>query len=290
MKALVLGGGAIKGAWEAGVISAVLERGFQPDLVVGISVGSINAAFLVNNYESDWKASSDKLLQFWKHHILTPENILKKNSVFKLLFQILRKKYNGLYSTKPIDKIIDQTISIQKLRESSVQLFVGTVSLTGGNIIYADPSYTNFKQYIKGSKAFPIIMPPVKIGSNLFCDGGLIDSAPLGKAISEGATEIIAIGTHPKKNSTSSENMHDLNKLLERIIDIVGWNTLNNDIKSVIDTNQRLKTNPEIGKKHIHLTVIRPRNAIMTSITDFNSKDIETMINSGYYEAMKILG
>ena len=48
MKFLVLGGGSIKGAWQAGAIRAVLESGYQPDFITGISVGSINGPFLVN--------------------------------------------------------------------------------------------------------------------------------------------------------------------------------------------------------------------------------------------------
>ncbi|MDP5140823.1 MAG: patatin, partial [Spirosomaceae bacterium] len=33
MKALVLGGGSLKGSWQAGAIQAVLDTGFKPDMV-----------------------------------------------------------------------------------------------------------------------------------------------------------------------------------------------------------------------------------------------------------------
>jgi NTE family protein len=45
-KALVLGGGALKGAFQAGAVMALLENGFRPDALYGISVGGLNAAFL----------------------------------------------------------------------------------------------------------------------------------------------------------------------------------------------------------------------------------------------------
>jgi NTE family protein len=48
MKALVLGGGSMKGAFQVGVIQAVLENGFQPEMIYGISVGALNATFLAN--------------------------------------------------------------------------------------------------------------------------------------------------------------------------------------------------------------------------------------------------
>src|SRR5258708_39861301 len=40
-KALVLSGGGMFGAWQAGAWS-VLSKSFQPDLIVGASVGSLN--------------------------------------------------------------------------------------------------------------------------------------------------------------------------------------------------------------------------------------------------------
>jgi predicted acylesterase/phospholipase RssA len=40
-RALVLSGGGMFGAWQAGAWS-VLARHFQPDLVVGASAGSLN--------------------------------------------------------------------------------------------------------------------------------------------------------------------------------------------------------------------------------------------------------
>ena len=61
-RALVLSGGSIKGAFQAGAIQQVLNEGFQPDIIHGISVGSLNGSFLVNetgkyNNGFDWKLS-----------------------------------------------------------------------------------------------------------------------------------------------------------------------------------------------------------------------------------------
>jgi hypothetical protein len=42
MKALVLSGGSILGAFQAGAIAKVLGDGFVPELVIGTSVGALN--------------------------------------------------------------------------------------------------------------------------------------------------------------------------------------------------------------------------------------------------------
>ena len=43
--AIVLGGGA-RGAMQVGALRALLEAGYQPDLLVETSIGAINAAYL----------------------------------------------------------------------------------------------------------------------------------------------------------------------------------------------------------------------------------------------------
>lgn len=43
--AVVLGGGAALGALEVGIIETLSRRGIVPDLLVGTSIGAVNAAF-----------------------------------------------------------------------------------------------------------------------------------------------------------------------------------------------------------------------------------------------------
>ena len=47
--AFVLGGGAARGALQAGALRALLEAGYQPDLVTATSIGAANGAFLAVN-------------------------------------------------------------------------------------------------------------------------------------------------------------------------------------------------------------------------------------------------
>jgi predicted acylesterase/phospholipase RssA len=49
MKAFVLSGGGNLGAGQVGTLLALLERGIEPDLLVGTSAGAINAAYLAGD-------------------------------------------------------------------------------------------------------------------------------------------------------------------------------------------------------------------------------------------------
>jgi len=61
-RAFVLGGGA-QGALQVGALRALLEAGLQPDLMVGTSVGAINATYLAVHGAT--LASLDGLIQAW---------------------------------------------------------------------------------------------------------------------------------------------------------------------------------------------------------------------------------
>lgn len=45
---LLLGGGGITGAYQAGVLKVLLEQGVVTNVINGVSVGGLNAAFLVD--------------------------------------------------------------------------------------------------------------------------------------------------------------------------------------------------------------------------------------------------
>jgi NTE family protein len=62
--AFVLGGGGARGALQVGALYALLESGLQPDLFVGTSIGSVNAAFLALHGFS--RQGLDRLAAAWR--------------------------------------------------------------------------------------------------------------------------------------------------------------------------------------------------------------------------------
>src|SRR5438046_2192955 len=82
-RALVLSGGGIKGAFQAGAIAEVLSSGFQPAILVGTSIGALNAAFLADragssylvNRHVDWRKLGESLEKFWRDRITGPDRI-----------------------------------------------------------------------------------------------------------------------------------------------------------------------------------------------------------------------
>lgn len=301
MRALVLGGGSIKGAWQIGAVKAVVEKKFIPDIMSGISVGALNSTLITNHIGKQIKESGSidledlalYVVNFWLDNIKKPEDVAIQRRIIPLLWSILRKKFNGASDTKPLKKLIQTEIKDDFLAASGINLQVGAVNMVDGRIIYAKPEYPDFLEYVLASSAIPFTMPVSRIGDQPYLDGGLRDSAPIGAAIKEGAEEIIVIGCHPQEVGSTAVNTGNVVELADKVMDIVSNNNLNNDIRKAELYNRMISsgyTGKETrNKKFVHMTVIRPDVPININVSDFDSNDIQDMIVSGYRTAVRIL-
>jgi NTE family protein len=307
IRALALSGGSIKGAFQAGAIHAVIESGFRPQSLYGISVGSLNTTFL--NHEAgrqgvsfeklDWNRISENLVGFWAENVTRPSDLVKKHCVLKNIFSAISGDFDGLVSTAPLKKLIYKTIDPEILRKSPLKQYVGAVNIMNGEFIYADPSFPDFLDYVIASTAMPIIMPGQKIRSRKdqpFFDGGLRDIVPVKRAIMDKAETIVCILCQPEDPALEPFNEKNILKLSERVIDIMTDEIERNDIEQVQKINRFVPadgtpaaTGPYQGKRKIDLRVIRPPSPIRADITKFTADNIRQMIDLGYNTAKELM-
>ncbi len=110
-KALVLSGGSIKGAFQAGAIQQVLEEGFEPDIIHGVSVGALNGGFMVNetgkrNNDFVWPDIGNELVNFWKGKVRRPSDLIKRKSKLTLGANIVTNRFKGIVSTSPLQNLV----------------------------------------------------------------------------------------------------------------------------------------------------------------------------------------
>jgi NTE family protein len=303
-RALVLSGGSIKGAFQAGAIAEVLRSGFVPNVIYGISVGALNGAFLADrsgrragnaNQPVPWPEIGAELVDFWTQCITRPSAIIRKHGTSAIVWETLWNDFNGLVDTKPLRNLITAEITEANLRASPATLTVGAVNLVTGDIRYATPGSPNIVAYVYASTAIPIAMPIVEIAGVPYYDGGLRDIAPLGTAINEGATEIVCIVCQPRSANTPDFNRKNLLKLVSRIEDIVTTEIVENDLARVKFVNDVIRVHPDsplvLTKDYRHVPVIpiRPTDPIDVSLESFNSGDIQRMVDYGKYAAQQAL-
>lgn len=297
---LVLAGGSVKGAFQAGVIRALAEKGFQPDVIYGISAGSLNAAFLVNamgkqhvsGQAISFKQAADDLWDFWETRITSPECLSRPLSIFELGWTALTKKFKGLVSTDPLRELIHEVLSLRNLQASPVSLQIGAVNIMEGRIHYVDPSTPFFLDYLLASSAVPILMPVVKINGEerrSYLDGGLRDVTPIRKALDDGGKHIVCVSCHPEAIEGGYFDSGDLLALVDRVMDIAVNEILNADLRETILINDSLPSDGSVvqeglyqGYHRVKIESIRPVQPITIDIQHFTKLDIRRMLAVGY--------
>lgn len=277
-KALVLSGGGSKGAYQVGVLKALVERGHKWDFIAGVSVGALNAAFLAMfDIEQQHQAAFD-LEKMWL------QNITNNNSIYRgwapgLLTYLPAAWKGSVYSTEPLRLLIQKAFNHQKMIKTNVEVVVGACSVNTGEYLTIDKKNQRFLDFVLASASFPIAFPPVNIGGELFTDGGVRTIVPIMDAIAAGATDIDVILTSPHKHPMRKVASGAISKIMPltlRITDILLDEVYASDLARI---------------EHLHnvkINVYAPTTQARYSSLYFNSANIKTLIQDGYADHKSI--
>ena len=196
-RALVLGGGGARGAYEIGVWQALREIGWQFDIVTGTSVGAINGAiFATGDFEvaeEVWQ-TLDTGMVFSVDVDETLDLKAKTSLIFRSLARDMIKSGGG--DGKRLRALLERYIDEQKVRSSPVEYGLATVdmkSLKLTELTKDEIPEGKLIDYIMASASiFPAIKPQ-KIDSTTYLDGGILEQMPMDLAIKCGAQDIIAV-------------------------------------------------------------------------------------------------
>ncbi|MBD2752727.1 patatin-like phospholipase family protein [Spirosoma validum] len=295
-KALVLGGGSLKGAFQVGAVMALFESGFVPDKLYGISVGSLNATFIANeaarqhgeNGQVDWVKVGKYLIEFWIRNITKPDDVAVIRSRFRMGYNTVMSRFEGLLDNSPIKNLIRSHVDVEAIKNGPVTLKVGAVDIIEGDMCYADAHDPDFLDYVYASSSLPFLMPAVQIGGDhrrAFLDGGLREVAPLRVAIEDGATDITCVACHAKKIYNEKFNYRNLLNLADRVKDITVNQLVNNDIAWA----ERFAEREKLHGRNLQLTIVRPTEPLFLNLMKFTSDDISRMIVQGYQAGTDML-
>lgn len=110
----------------------------------------------------------------------------------------------------PFHELMQEVIHEEAIRLSSKRLTVSATNWITGSIVHfknADFHDDLGVHAILASTALPGIFPPVRIGSDIYVDGGVVENTPLNPAIKAGATElhVVYLDPHPRFIPLSAE-------------------------------------------------------------------------------------
>jgi NTE family protein len=183
--ALVMAGGGSLGAVEVGMLHALLGWGIEPAMVVGASVGAINASYFAADPTLD---GVDRLRALWCD--------LRRRDVFPLtfgsIFGLLGRR-DHLVSSDGLRHLLERHLLYRRLEDAALPVHVVASDMLSGDEVRL--SSGPVVDAVLASTAIPGVFPPVRLADRLLVDGGVANNTPISTAISLGATRVIVLPT-----------------------------------------------------------------------------------------------
>ncbi len=202
--AMVLSGGGAKGAFQVGVLDALIrERGVKFDIFAGVSTGAIQALGGAMN-------DMPGLVQQWLD-IKGNGDIYKKRPLGAggALFGA-----DSIYDAKPIREKIKAYADPSKLKAAKRQLLVGVVNLATGEYRDIDEKNPDIGDWVYASSAQPPFFQPLKSKDangvvEQWVDGGVRNVTPLSSAMHLKPRALLVVLASPPKPPTSPGKIYD---------------------------------------------------------------------------------
>lgn len=154
---LVLSGGGARGFAHAGALKALEEMGVKPDIMAGVSAGSVVTAMYCSG--------------------MKPDEILKAFSDAKFSdFAKIGVPREGFFSMDGFKRFLRKTIPYKDLSELPLPAIVCATDLD--NYSKAAFSKGDIAECVSASCSIPIIFKPVVINGNTYVDGGVTANLP----------------------------------------------------------------------------------------------------------------
>ncbi|WP_291094988.1 patatin-like phospholipase family protein [Hoeflea sp.] len=209
-----MSGGNALGADHLGACEVLLGAGWEPEWLVGASIGAVTAAILAGSKPSD---RLDRLKSFWK---------LAEQADVAPMFTIpepFRARYNnehalaalifgrpGLFGRRlpgelsllpgmpsdrsimdhrPMARTLDALIDFDRLNHGDTRVSFVTIDLEAGEEVWFDNRETRFtSEHLLACTALAPLFPPVEIEGRLLCDAGLANNLPFDRVFRDTPT------------------------------------------------------------------------------------------------------
>ncbi|MCI8816532.1 MAG: patatin-like phospholipase family protein [Angelakisella sp.] len=197
-RAVVLGGGGSKGAYQIGVWQALRELGLDYRVVTGTSVGALNGALMAQGefeaaYALWWEMDNARVMEGIPS---AGDTLDSRLAVYRAFVREMVTK--GGLDISPLEATIRDILDEEKLRQSGVEYGIVTVdmsTLKPVELFLRDMPPGSVADYmIASASCFPAFKPRT-IEKARFIDGGYYDNLPVGMATRAGValSEIWAV-------------------------------------------------------------------------------------------------
>jgi NTE family protein len=185
---LVLSGGAARGLAHAGVLQALDEEGLQPEIISGVSAGSIVGALYADGFH--------------------PEQILEiflEKSMLSYVKPALPRQ--GLLRMSGLEEVLLDNLRARRIEDLKIPLRITTTDIHSGKALVF--SKGELIPIIIASSSIPVMFVPSVIDGITLVDGGVVDNLPI-DPIRNHCDFIIGVHVNPIGVIPTVEGMIDM--------------------------------------------------------------------------------
>ena len=229
----MLSGGGARGAYEAGALATLLpyleQRGQLPGIVLGTSIGALNASHLAATADVSAVESTDGLLKLWREvqfsdiigPLASPREFARVLRYIGGLLGIPGSSSPALLDTTPLPAVLRKLIDFARLHDNIDRRLislavVATSYATGDSVVFHEGkpgvgAQTDARRgiqyvpsridgsHVQASASIPVAFPATRVdapkeAAGWYGDGGTRLNTPIKPALVLGAKRVVVIG------------------------------------------------------------------------------------------------
>ena len=183
--ALIVEGGAMRGAWAAGVLAFLYEQGRrQYDFVYAASSGACSAAYFVAGMQepglSIWRDQACKVVR--------KSNLLRRKPIIDLAYLV--------------DQVFREHVplSVEALQKAPTRFLIVLTDCLTGEPVYFHACDDRVFAALRATSTMPLATRGYDyVDGHPYADGGVSDPIPIHRALRDGATDITVVLTHDQR-------------------------------------------------------------------------------------------
>ncbi|NLA35825.1 MAG: hypothetical protein GX868_09060 [Actinobacteria bacterium] len=182
---LVLSGGGIYGAAQAGMLRALIEgSSWRPDVIVGTSAGALNGSWVASEFSSD---AAHRLSEIWCR--FDSGGVFPQRGFAQLLNVIRRRP--SVQDGARLRSLIAELCPAERLEDLGIPLHVSATNIRTGLPHWFSTGVA--REVLYASAALPALVPPAIIDGVAFVDGGVVANLPVQRAAELGGQSIVCL-------------------------------------------------------------------------------------------------
>lgn len=198
--AFVLSGGGPLGAVQVGLLQALLAKGIAPDILIGVSVGALNAVAIAADPSRE---GAKKLEDIWMR--MRRDDLFPGGRLVSAWHAV--RKGTHLFSNAGLRRIIETELEADTFEELELPVQICAARLDTGEEAWF--STGPIMEPILASSAMPGVFPPVDIEGVRYVDGGIANNVPISQAVELGAKKIYVLNVKAWSHDRPLNHPHE---------------------------------------------------------------------------------